>query len=507
MIKNYLLCFFVFIKLLIHRFLVNPVYDLHRDEYLHLDQADHLAWGFTSVPPFTSWMSLLISALGNDVFWVRFFPALLGALTLIVVWKTVEALGGGLFALCLSATALLFSVVLRLNVLFQPNSADVFFWTLLFYFLIRYLQQGKALWLILGGVAFGFGFLNKYNIVFQVLGLLPALLLTGQYRIFTRKAFGIALAAALVIMLPNLIWQYNHDFPVITHMRLLSKYQLVNVSRADFFKEQLLYFYGSVFLFPLALLSFYRYAPFKPYRPLFWSFLFTLGLFVFFKAKSYYAIGLYPVYLAFGAVYLAHLTKTTKWQPVLRGTAITLPVLAMIPLFRLAFPIDTPSRILENAETFKKLGLLRWEDGKDHHLPQDFADMLGWKELAAKTDAVYEKLEDKAHTLILCDNYGQAGAINYYSRYPEVRAVSMNADYINWMDLDSYEIRHVILVQDAGDDDKERNKEKPLFESVSYEGRIEDRNAREFDTRIYLLKGAKVSVNAILKEDREREKW
>ncbi|KKX47100.1 hypothetical protein L950_0228290 [Sphingobacterium sp. IITKGP-BTPF85] len=28
--------------------------------------------------------------------------------------------------------------------------------------------------------------------------------------------------------------------------------------------------------------------------------------------------------------------------------------------------------------------MLTWEDGKEHQLPQDFADMLGWKELAKK---------------------------------------------------------------------------------------------------------------------------
>ena len=57
--------------------------------------------------------------------------------------------------------------------------------------------------------------------------------------------------------------------------------------------------------------------------------------------------------------------------------------------------------------------MLRWEDGKEYPLPQDFADMLGWKELAAKVDKAYLEFNDPAHTLVLCDNYGQAGAINF----------------------------------------------------------------------------------------------
>jgi hypothetical protein len=79
---------------------------------------------------------------------------------------------------------------------------------------------------------------------------------------------------------------------------------------------------------------------------------------------------------------------------------------------------------------YRKLGLLRWEDGKDHDLPQDFADMIGWHELAKIVDDAYEPLPDKINTIVLCDNYGQAGAINYYSKFPEMHAVSFSTDYI-----------------------------------------------------------------------------
>jgi hypothetical protein len=92
--------------------------------------------------------------------------------------------------------------------------------------------------------------------------------------------------------------------------------------------------------------------------------------------------------------------------------------------------------------------LLRWEDGKDHSLPQDFADMLGWKELAQKVDKEYSKLSKSGKTLVLCDNYGQAGAINYYSN-KKVRAVSFNADYLNWFDL-SEKYSNVIRVKEPG---------------------------------------------------------
>ncbi|MEO7487367.1 MAG: glycosyl transferase, partial [Ferruginibacter sp.] len=92
--KTLILIGFILVKFLLQYLLFNPDYDLQRDEYLHLDQANHLAWGFQSVPPVTSWISCIIKLFGNTVFWVKFFPALFGALTIFVVWKTIEALNG-----------------------------------------------------------------------------------------------------------------------------------------------------------------------------------------------------------------------------------------------------------------------------------------------------------------------------------------------------------------------------------------------------------------------------
>ncbi|MFC6192830.1 ArnT family glycosyltransferase [Dyadobacter subterraneus] len=481
-----------------------PEYELHRDEFLHMDQGKHLAWGYLSVPPFTSWTSYLILLLGKSVFWVKFFPALFGIFTLVIVWKAIEDLGGNLFAFILGATAVTCSVILRINMLYQPNSADILFWTLVYYALLKYINSENNKWPYLMAIALGFGFLNKYNIMFLILGLLPALLLTNNRKIFINKHLYLALGLALLIVSPNLIWQYQNHFPVIHHMKLLSKTQLVNVNRLDFIKEQFLFFMGSIFILLAAFLSFFIYEPFRKYRVFFWSFVFTLSLFTYLRAKGYYAIGLYPIFLAFGSVYLERVfTARFTW---LRYATVLFILLLFIPLLRLGFPLESPADIKKHPEKYKALGLLRWEDGKDHELPQDYADMQGWKELAEKVDADYEKISDKKHTVVLCDNYGQAGAINFYSRFKNIGAVTMNADYIDWIPLDE-EIKNVILVQNADDDDKERKKEQPLFRKVALTGKIENQYARERGTSIYILLDAKVSINKILEGDIRENRW
>ncbi len=498
-IRNLVLLGFILLKFILQYILIDPVYELHRDEFLHLDQAHHLAWGYTSVPPFTSWISWIILQLGNGVFWVKFFPALFGALTLVVVWKTIEELKGGWFALLLGAISVVFSTLIRLNMLYQPNSPDILAWTLLFFIILKFINSQDSKWLWYAGITFAFGFLNKYNIAFLFIGLLPSILITEQRTIFRNKQFYYAMGLAALLVLPNLIWQYVNGFPVFKHLDELARTQLVNVNRFDFLKEQLLFFMGSLFVILSAFVAFIIYPPFRKYRIFGWSFLFIIGLFVYLKAKGYYAIGLYPIFLAFGAVYLEQILSG-KWLKYLRPVAIILPLILFLPILQIAFPNRTPQEIRQHAQQYKDFGLLRWEDGKEHDLPQDFADMQGWKELAQKVDLAMASIPDKEHTLLLCDNYGQAGAINYYSAIKNIGAVSMNADYINWFRLDK-EIRNVILVQEASDNDPERNREKPMFETIERVGEITNPYAREKGTSIYVLKNAKTDINEILRKE------
>ena len=497
--KNLLLCFFILLKFVLQYRLVSPVYELHRDEFLHLDQGRHLAWGYLSVPPLTAGIAYIINWLGNGEFWIRFFTALFGALTMLLVWKAIETLKGGFFALILGAVAILFSILLRINILFQPNSLDILCWVSLYFCLLKYITSQQSKWLWFAAIAVAIGFLNKYNIVFAVVGLLPALLLTEQRNIFLNKNLYRALIATLLIISPNIWWQYQHNFPVIHHMQELSATQLINVSRVSFLKEQGLFFIGGLFILLAAFISFYSYTPFKKYIVLLYAFLFTLALYVLLRAKGYYAIGLYPIFFSFGAVYIEYLLKN-GWKKWLRPVALAIPILLFIPFLRIAFPLKSPAAIKAHPQIYKRFGMLRWEDGIDHTLPQDFADMQGWKELAGIADSVYNKIADKEHTLIRCDNYGQAGAINYYSKNKNIGALSYNADYVNWFPKNKKWV-NLILIKEINDADKERKDENPLFDSIYLAGKIQNEYAREYGTAVYVLMGAKAGVNEIIERE------
>jgi len=494
--NNILLGCFVLLKLAMQYFMFADGFELHRDEYLHLDQAHHLAWGYLSVPPVTSWLSYLIYLLGNNIFWVKFFPAIFGVLTVILVWKITETLCGALFSRILAAVAVILSSYLRINTLYQPNSLDILCWTFLLFCLIRFISSQKIKWLYWMAIGFAIGFLNKYNICFLVLGLLPVLLITRQRSIFANKHFYLAVLLSVLLISPNLIWQYQNDFPIMVHMSELSSTQLVNGSRISFLIEQVTFFIPFFFVLVFAFIGLGFYKPFKEYRFLGWMYLFVILLYLFFQGKAYYVLGVYPVFFAFGAVFLEHLTQRYRKISYYLVCILFIINLMYIPII---CPVFSPERIIKDERIrnlYKKTGQLQWEDGKEHSIPQDYADMVGWSELSGIVESACNQLtdEERKQLIILCDNYGQAGAINYYLN-PASRAISYSADYRNWFPEDDYIIKSLILVKQKNSDWESSLSHIPeheqLFAKVRLIGTVENPMAREEGTMIYLLHDAR----------------
>ncbi len=289
-------------------------------------------------------------------------------------------------------------------------------------------------------------------------------------------------------------------------MTTLSETQLIHVNRVDFLIDQLSFFSGALPILLAGFLSFFLFEPFKKFRFLFWTLIFVLVFYTWLRAKSYYAIGLYPVFIGFGSVYLENILDK-GWKFYLRPVLLLVPILVIIPVFQVFLPVLSPQKIADNPAMFESLGMLRWEDGKNHSIPQDFADMQGWKELAGLVDQAFDSVSDKSNTLIHCDGYGMAGAINYYSKQKYSEALTLDADYINWYPLDEMTIKNVILVQGPWDDDPQRKRETPLFNNVSLIGEVKSKFARDKGTRVYLLKGAKVDINILLEEEIHNKKF
>lgn len=480
---------FVVLKLALH-FCTNTNYELHRDTYLYLALADHLDFGFVSVPPGIAVLAKLSNVLfGESDFAVGIFPALIGAASLLVIGLLVKEFEGGIWALVLACSAFVISpAFLRSNTFLQPVSFDQFFWLWSAYFIVKLLKsQNPIYWLHLSVVS-GLAFLTKYAIAFLALAFLIALALSPQRRLFASKFFGLGAFMGLVLILPNLIWQGQHNWPVVQHMRELQETQLVNVALADFVLLQFLMNLPAVFVWIFGLIFLLSRREQNPYRALGFTFLLVLALLLALRGKAYYTLGIYTTLFAAGGAALEK--YFTARRTLLKPLALAVMLAIALPVMPYSVPLLPMDKMLAYAEASKDFGLsgaLQWEDGRIHSLPQDYADMIGWKELTAIVSKTYHGLSaaEQERCVIYAENYGQAGAIRYYGKQiglPE--PVSFHESFVFWAPA---KIEHddliLIYVNDELGEDLAQ-----LFGEITLAGQLDNVYAREHGVQVYLCK-------------------
>jgi hypothetical protein len=151
--------------------------------------------------------------------------------------------------------------------------------------------------------------------------------------------------------------------------------------------------------------------------------------------RVYYAAPIFPLYLAAGGVALE------RWLSG-RGRAVALvkPAYAAVvalggvifaPMF---LPVLSEEGYIRYAE---RLGLSqpRLENHELGPLPQLYADMHGWKEMAEAVAGVYQALpsEERANAAVFGNNYGEAGAIDFYGPALGLpKAIGAHQSYFLW---------------------------------------------------------------------------
>lgn len=479
-------------KLLLHLY-TNCLWSFHRDALLYLALGRHLDWGYASVPPaigFWGWAGAHI--LGGSVEGVRIIPTVFGtatiALTALMAREMLpagEAPGRGRFAVLLvGLTGLLAGAALRPCMLFQPVVFDIFYWALLSWLFLRYINTEKTSWLWWFGAAAGLGLLNKYSVLIVLFSMLPGLLFTKHRRLFADKTLYGAAGLALLILSPNIAWQAAHQFPVFRHMGELAATQFVHVSIGNFFTDQLMFFVPAipVWIAGLFFLLFNKQA--APWRLFGWMYLTVLAVFLFFRAKSYYSLGAYPVLIAAGAAYFERISAGR-----LHWIRIALPVfmvaigLSALPTALPVLPPEAEARFVKRLAKYPGAdGILRWEDGNYYALPQDYADMLGWEGIADMAGQAWQNIPDKSTAAIYAENYGLAGAIEHFGKkygVPEVLSFSDNYRY--WLP-DSLPANFKTLVyvnHELGDD------MPGFFEKLELVGRLDMPLSRQNGVVVY----------------------
>ena len=138
---------------------------------------------------------------------------------------------------------------------------------------------------------------------------------------------------------------------------------------------------------------------------------------------------------------------------------------------------------------------MRNEQNSYYPLPQDYMDMTGWEELAGLASVAYNQLDSlqKKDCIIYANNYGQAGAIDFYGKkYHLPDAVSVNDSFIFWAP-DSLNTHNFIITDNRlGDIPR-------LFNNYREIGEINNYYFRENGLKVYLCQDQTPLLNEFFK--------
>lgn len=469
-------------------------YGIFRDEFYYLACARHLAWGYVDQPPFSiGVLAAWTKVFGDSVHAIRIPCALAGAGIVVMTGLIAFRLGGGRVAQALAAIVAAFSPAwVAIAGFYSMNVFEVAFWTGAALLLTYIIDTGNPrLWLWMG-VLLGVGLLNKISVLVLGVGIAGGLLLTPHRRYLRTKELWIGGAIALAIFLPHVVWQVTHGWPTLEFIANAKRYKIAAFSPLSYFTEQIVLMHPIYFLLWFAGLGYLFYSKrMVPYRIFGWIFVIAFVVMVTQRSKPYYLVAAYAPLIAAGAVALESVARVrARW---LRPVAVTLAVLlglALVPMGAPVLPVDTFIAYQRTIGLAPGTG----ENNEIGDLPQIFADRFGWEAMAKTVSEVYMSLPeaDRSRCVVVAGNYGEAGALEYFSRrYPLPRVASQHNNYYLWGLGNT--VPGVVITIGIGEDGLRRT-----FESVEQAARLDARYARpgESHETIFVARGFKVPPEA-----------
>jgi hypothetical protein len=289
--------------------------------------------------------------------------------------------------------------------------------------------------------------------------------------------------------MPNLIWNYIHDFPFVQLMRnIKAEGRDVVLSPGQYFAQQLLLINPiNAYIWITGVLALFFAQRFRPYRFLGWTYLVGLATFTVMHGKNYYLAPIYPVLLAAGSIVIEsgidrvrqpRLKRTTAIAGLVSGAALAPMVVPVLPIdqfisYMNKLPIQAPRSEYSHMQAA---------------LPQHYADQFGWNEIVSETAVAWNRIppEERKDCAIFAQDYGQAGAIDFLGpKYGLPQSISGHQTWWIWGPR-NYSGNCMIVL-----DDDQKTLEG-LFQHVEFVGRSPDNPyALEKDIPIYICRGSK----------------
>ncbi|HLJ44813.1 MAG TPA: glycosyltransferase family 39 protein [Bryobacteraceae bacterium] len=421
--------------LLVHVYFNNR-YGYFRDEFDYMACGDHLQWGYVDQPPLIPFLIHVCRALiGDSLRAVRMIPAIAMSLLVVQTAAVTRELGGRGYAVLLSAITVALAPQYLSNAgLLGTNCLEPNLWLGCAYFLILAIKRDDPRYWLWFGVIAGIGLEEKYSILIFGAGIVSGLLLTEQRRVFQSRWIWAGGLAAFLIFLPNILWNMHYDWPFVQLQRAIrAEGRDVVLGPVAFFAEQAEAagpLSAPVWLAGVCALLFSRRL--RQFRVLGWCYLFCYTVFFALHGKSYYLAPVYPILLSAGAVVTE---SRLSHRRVLRVVILSALVITGTYFAPIVVPVLSPDAFLEYAKHLPAKLPVSEHSFTRAALPQWYSDQFGYKEVADKAVDVWGRigLEERRDCGIFAQDYGQAGAIDFFGR-PQGLPPAMSGDrtYFLW---------------------------------------------------------------------------
>jgi hypothetical protein len=401
------------------------------DELLHIETGNHPAWGYMEFPPMIGWLAFIQDQFhSTSPFVHHIFPHLASLLIIILVGLTTIELGGKTRAVFIALLCLAIAPGLdRGQQLFQPAVLSQLFWVLSFYQWVRFTKTPNRRHLLYLTLSIAFGFLAKYDSVFFIVGLGSTLFFKRTRDILPTQSIWKYILLFLVLVGPNLWWEYQHHFPVLNMFSRLYQTQLDHVTVLGVLSDLI------IALNPLAaviwiggLVFMWNKRDAAFYRPLALSILISVLALAISKSKGYYFFPVVLTLLPFGAIWFEQ--KILAWKlAIIYPTAVAM-ILTGAVMMPFGLGVLTPEGFLKYAKVKMVDGHYNFGvDCQEYFSPQK------WNNTLTTLKQVYDSLPpaERVSCLIWGKHYSQAGAVALMGKaYGLPAAFSYHGSFYLW---------------------------------------------------------------------------